>query len=385
MIDIFGCKLTIYELVLACVLIAATLVQFVYYLLVFTRVAVKKRRKTAEEQPHEQQPVSVVICARNEAENIKRFLPKVLEQQYPDFEVIVVNDCSSDDTDMLLSSMLGQYPNLRVTSINQDAKFMYNKKLALTVGIKSAKHDWVLLTDADCYPESPHWLASMAQRFVKPTELVIGYGGYEAAPGLLNKIIRYDTMFNAMAYLSAAINGRAYMAVGRNLAYRRDLFFGHRGFASHSHILSGDDDLFVRDAATRTNTAVSLSPESFTRSVACSTYRAWIKQKARHVSTSSHYRFGAKLRIALEPFSRLLMLGSAIALIALKCYSLAVLALLLIRYIIQLFVIKGAMKRLNERKLLLISPLWDFYSLLLYARLLLINLFASKKKTPSWR
>lgn len=383
-LEIFGLKLEVYELVLVAGLLVGLLIQLYYYLLVFTRVAVRKRSSATPVDCPVQPPVSVIICARNEAENLKRFLPQIFAQEYADYEVVVVNDCSTDDTDMLLSAMLSQYPRLRVTSINQDAKFMYNKKLALTVGIKSAKHDWVLLTDADCYPETPLWLSSMAQRFVKPTELVIGYGGYEAAPGLLNKLVRYDTMFNAVQYLSAAINGHPYMAVGRNLAYRRDLFFGNRGFASHSHILSGDDDLFVRDVATRTNTAVSLHPDSFTRSIPRPTYRAWIKQKVRHVSTSSHYRFDAKLRIALEPISRLLLFGTAITLLVLKFYPVIIVSALIFRYIIQLLVIKGAMNRLHERKLLLISPLWDFYSLYLYAKVLLINLFSSKK-APSWR
>lgn len=329
-------------------------------------------------------PVSVVICARNEEENLKRFLPKVLAQEYPNFEVVVVNDCSTDGTDMLLSSMLSQHPRLRVTSINENAKFMHNKKLALTVGIKSAQHEWLLLTDADCYPESPRWLASMAEHFVQGTELVIGYGGYTAQPGLLNKLIRFDTMFNAMAYLGFAINHHPYMAVGRNLAYRKELFFRHRGFASHSHIISGDDDLFVRDAAHGRNTSVCLAPEAITRSVPCPTYREWLRQKTRHVSTSAHYKLSAKMRIAMEPISRTLMLGAAIALLVMQFNPLAIIIALIIRYIIQLLVTKGAMNRLNEKKLLLISPIWDFYSLYLYTKIHLANLL-TQKRTPAWR
>lgn len=379
----FIANLSTAELALLASLIVGLCIQLYYYLWVFTQVSVRKKPKGHAVEPSTP-PVSVVICARNEEDNLRNFLPKVLEQDYPDFEVVVVNDCSTDGTDMLLSTMLGEHPRLRVTSINENAKFMHNKKLALTVGIKSAKHEWLLLTDADCHPESPRWLASMAERFVRPNEIVIGYGGYTAQPGLLNKLIRFDTMFNAMAYLGFAINHHPYMAVGRNLAYNKELFFRNRGFASHSHIASGDDDLFVRDAANGRNTAVCLAPESFTRSVPCSTYKEWIKQKTRHISTSAHYRLADKMRIVMEPISRLVTLGTAIALLAMGFMPLIIAIILIIRYLIQLLVIKGAMKRLNEKKLLLISPLWDFYSLYLYIKLHLLNKL-TPKRTPAWR
>lgn len=370
-----------YELVLGLILVISFLIQLYYYLGVFLKVATKKNVATISDQLP---PVSIVICARNEEDNLRNFLPKVLAQDYPSFEVVVVNDCSSDDTDLLLRTMMMEHANLRVTTIKEDEKFSHSKKLALTVGIKSAKNEWLLLTDADCFPESDQWLRTMASNFVDGTELVIGYGGFIAGDGLLNKIIRFDSFFNAMAYLGFAIKGKPYMAVGRNMAYRKELFFRNRGFASHTHILSGDDDLFVRDVATKKNTATCVDTSSVVRSLPQITYRKWVRQKSRHISTSKHYKFMAKVRIAMEPLSRFLFLASVITLVALSFHVFVQLGIYLFRLVVQLFVTKVAMKRLNEKKILLISPFWDFYSLFFYAKIHLINIFTSSKK-KQWR
>ena len=371
---------SVYELVVAAIFVVTFIVQLYYYLGVFLKVAINGQKKV---ETKDFPPVSVVICARNEEDNLRSYLPKVLGQKYPNFEVVVVNDCSSDESEMLLNSMKQQYSNLRVTVINEDAKFVHNKKLALTVGIKSAKNELLLLTDADSYPVSEHWLELMVAQFVNKTEMVIGYGGYIEEKGILNKLIRFDTLFNAMAYLGFALKHRPYMAVGRNLAYKKDLFFRNRGFASHSHIMSGDDDLFVRDAATQTNTSVCIATDAITRSNPQQTFNLWVRQKCRHVSTSKYYKFGAKLRVGAEPFSRFLFWAAAISLFISNYFWSIVLGVVAFRMLVQLIVTKATMKCLNEKEILLISPIWDFYSLYLYGKIHLMNLFTTNR--PKWR
>lgn len=369
-----------YELIVAGIFLCALLIQLYYYLFVFLRVGVGRRKKTLQKSLP---PVSVIICARNEADNLRNFLPKILSQDYPDFEVVVVNDCSCDDTQMLLSLMKQQHNNLRTTNINEDAKFVQNKKLALTVGIKSAKNECLLFTDADCMPESEMWLRGMVGCFVENVEMVVGYGGYQIQRGLLNKLIRFDALFNAMKYLGFALKRRPYRAVGRNLAYTKTLFFRNRGFASHANIVSGDDDLFVRDAANRRNTAVCIDPNTVTRAIPETTYARWIAQKRRQVSTTQYYKKGAKVRNALEPLSRFMFWAAAITLMVWNYHLYIVLAIIALRMLVQFIVIKIAMIALNETKILLISPFWDFYSLFLYAKIHLLNLFTSTK--PKWR
>ncbi len=258
-----------YDLICLIILIAFCLVgaiQLFYYIFIYLRLPIHK----PVTEPEIFEPVSVVICARNEAENIEKYLPVILNQDYPDFEVVVVNDCSLDETEDILKRFKNQYSNLKTTFIKEDEKFNHSKKLALTVGIKAAKNEWLLLTDADCVPENNQWLKTMAKNFKTDSSILLGYGGYFQKPGLLNIIIRYETAIIAIQYFSFALFGIPYMGVGRNLAYRKSLFFANKGFASHARLVSGDDDLFVNEVATATN--ITIEPFAHTRSEAKDTF-----------------------------------------------------------------------------------------------------------------
>jgi len=373
---------TVYEIALVSVLIVAFLIQLFYYLGIYLRVALLKKESTENTTPP-CIPISVVICARDEEENLENFLPFILEQDYPDFEVIVVNDCSSDNSGFTLDRMLKKYPKLKVTTIKQDEKFTHHKKLALTVGIKAAKNEWLVLTDADCRPDSNKWLATIASNFSESSEIVLGYGGFFEEKGFLNRLIRFDGLFIAMQYLGFAIVGKPYMGVGRNLAYRKEVFFRNKGFASHAHIYSGDDDLFINEVARKNNTSVEFRSDSHTRTIPRNSYKRWEIQKRRHITTSKRYKLSSKIMLGGEILSRILFYGSSIALIALLYFPWIIAGLIFFRLIVQLSIIKGVMYRMSERKLLLISPLYDFYSLFFYGRLALLNIINPRKS--SWR
>ncbi len=375
----FISQLTTLEFTLWIVLVSSILVQLFFYLIIYVRVTPNRSRK---EKPALSilPPISVVICARNEEQNLETFLPMVLEQNYPDFEVVVVDDCSSDDTDMVLRRLSGRYPNLKTTAIKPDNKFMHGKKLALTVGIKAAKNNWVLLTDADCKPSSSEWLASMASHFKTPNQVVLGYGGYLAAKGLLNKFIRLDTFFIAMQYMGFALFGKPYMGVGRNLAYTKDVFFKNKGFARYNHIDSGDDDLFVQKVAHSKNTTVEYCAQSHTRSVSCSTAKEWIKQKRRHLTTAPLYRGGIKFWLGLEPVSRILFwISGIILLLTSSQYIEFVAAVMAFRILVMLIVVKIAMIRLNERKIFLLSLVYDMLSPIVIGILVIANSLTKKR------
>ncbi len=372
---------TVYELTLVSVLLITFLIQLYYYLGIYLRVALLK--KNTDVPITSNVPISVIICARDEEENLETFLPFVLEQDYPNFEVIVVNDCSSDNTEYTLDRMLKKYPNLRVTTIKKDEKFSHNKKLALTVGIKAAKNEWLVLTDADCRPVSNKWLSTMASKFSENSEIVLGYGGFLEEKGFLNKLIRFDGLFIAMQYFGFALKGIPYMGVGRNLAYKKELFFKNKGFASHAHIYSGDDDLFINEVANGANTRVEFHHDAHTRTIPRNSYKRWVIQKRRHITTSKRYRLSSKIMLGGEILSRILFFGTSIALIALLYYPWIIASFILFRWTIQLSVIKGVMNRLSEKKLLLLSLLYDFYSLFFYARLSLLNIVNPRNST--WR
>lgn len=353
------------------IFVVAIIIQLIYYLGIYLRFILYKPATispTAE-------PVSVIICAKNEAENLEQYLPVILTQDYPDYEVILVDDCSTDDTDMVMKRYLAKYPRLRTSVIKEDKKFSHGKKLAVTIGIKAAKYDRLLFIDADCQPESNQWLRLMTEQFSDKISIILGYGGYFPIPGFLNKYIRYDTMMIALQYFSFALSRMPYMGVGRNLAYKRTLFYAGKGFANHYHLASGDDDLFVNEHATKSNTAIVCSLESHTRSAPKQSFDRWSFQKKRHFSTAKLYKPFHKIMLGMEPVSRLLFYASFVIMMFYGPLRMIVLAAFVVRLITQLIVIKKSMSRLNEKNLLLISLLFDLFSLFINIGLYLSSQF----------
>lgn len=304
-------------------------------------------------------PLSVVICARNEAENLARFLPAVMEQDYPSYEVVVVNDCSEDNTYDILGEMMKRYPHLRVSLIQKDPGFTHTKKLAMLIGIKAARNEMLVFTDADCRPESPNWLREVAAAAGPVTDIIIGYGGYMPEEGLLNRYIRYETMFIGMQYFGMALAGKPYMGVGRNLAYRKSFFFDRGGFGPHNHIMSGDDDLFVNRNATPENCSLMLSHDSFTLSAAQKSMGAWIKQKRRHFSAAAYYRKNDKLRLFFELFSRVSYYALLITLLIMLASWPAVLFIAVARLVMRAVILRKAAATFNEPRLWFISLFFD--------------------------
>ncbi len=369
----------IFEGILLVLFLTTLLIQCYYYFGVYLRLATYKPGK----RRNSTKGISVVICARNEANNLERFLPLILEQNYPKFEVVVVNDCSTDHTEELLSELKVTHEKLRYTNIPLNEKFAHGKKLALTIGLKSAQYDHVLLTDADCYPTSKGWLQSMAGNLGGDKEIVLGYGSYEKQKGLLNMIIRYETVFTAIQYFSFAIKGRPYMGVGRNLAYRKDLFFKSKGFAGHYHIASGDDDLFVNQHAVKKNTSVEIDPESFTISLPKRKLGAWIRQKRRHLLAGNLYNRGSRWRLGLEIISRLSLYASFITLMLISSWLWPLTIVFGLFQVIRMSIFKMGMQRLKERYLLLPSLLLDLALPLILGAIWISNLFVTKNQTWS--
>jgi biofilm PGA synthesis N-glycosyltransferase PgaC len=343
------------EWILLALLLVSFLIQGIYYLGIYPRLLTY----TPPEKKRSSKGISVIICARNEAHHLEKYLPRVLDQKYPVFEVVVVNDGSSDGTEELLSALAAEHEHLRYTTIPDNGKFTHGKKLALTLGLKSARYGHVLLTDGDCYPTSDQWLRGMTSHLDSEREIVLGYGRYEKRKGWLNALIRYETLLTAVQYLSSALRGHPYMGVGRNLAYRKSLFFQSRGFARHYHIASGDDDLFVNEHANRDNTAIEIDPLCHTVSVPEDSFGDWIRQKQRHLSAGTMYTRGSQFRIGTELISRLLFYSLFAVLCATSGWVWMVLILFGVFQGIRMSVLKLGMRRLNERDLLLPSLLLD--------------------------
>jgi cellulose synthase/poly-beta-1,6-N-acetylglucosamine synthase-like glycosyltransferase len=343
--------------------VGVTAVQLFYYLFFFRRVGVFQPKPKEHSLQH---PVSVIICARDEDENLAKHLPEVLVQDYPTtHEIIVVNDNSLDDSKYILADLQKTFRKLQIVDLTQEAKMIAGKKFPLSMGIKEAKHEIVLLTDADCVPASEHWLFKMQDAFTNGTEVVLGYGSYHKKAGFLNKAIRFETFHTALQYFGYALAGVPYMGVGRNLAYRRELFFRNKGFSSINHIPSGDDDLFINRVANKHNTAVVIDPDAFTLSLPKQTWKDWMRQKNRHYSTGKFYRSSHKFLLGLYTFSFFLFYPLLIASLIFFDWRWSLIPFGL-RLITQAVIWNKAMKKLKEEDLFPMFFLWDIWLFVYY-------------------
>lgn len=262
-------------------------------------------------------PVSVVICAKNEAHNLSELIPQLYKQEYLDFQIVVVDDCSTDETPLTLATLKKEYPSLYYTTIPLDNVYRHGKKLAVTIGIRAAKHEHMMFIDADCRPTSTRWLREMADAYIDGKEMVIGYGKYAKEAGFLNFFIRFETFFNAVQYFGFAKAMKPFMGVGRNMSYTHKLYDASSKFRNNIGILSGDDDMFVSEMGTRANTAICYTPDGQTISEPCHTWGEWVTQKARHLSTSPYYPKKIKTMLGLEIITRQLFFFGVIALLLL--------------------------------------------------------------------
>lgn len=363
----------------------ATATQFLYLTLIFGRFAFAY--KIAEPSREENsEGVSVVIAARNEKPHLEKLIPELFRQNYPIYEVVIVNDRSSDDTEDLLRELGHLYPCLRTVNIRYTPNHVTAKKYALTLGIKAAKHDIVLLTDADCRPVSSRWILLMSAPVRNGNKIfALGHGSYLIQPGVLNKVIQYETMLTALYYFSFGLWQSPFMGIGRNLCYRKKFFMDQKAFKNLWHIEGGDDDLFVNQHASKTNTAVVIHPESITVSMPKTTFKDYLIQKTRHFHAGKYYKTKDKLKLGIYSFSHLIFWGTALVLmvnsrtwepIAL------VLGLILTRAVLQYAVMKEASKKLEGAG----KVLWTmFFDLMYMIYFWIIGTKGYLSKTVRWK
>ncbi|HET6995643.1 MAG TPA: glycosyltransferase [Chitinophagaceae bacterium] len=369
--------LTNWEQIIFYCFAAVTTIQVFYYTWFFSRVAFYKQKQKLKSQQH---PVSVIVCARDEDENLARNLPGVLVQTYRStYEVVAVNDNSVDDSKYILQELKKTFKSLNIIELTQEAKLISGKKYPLSIGIKESKHEVLLLTDADCVPASEYWIQKMQDAYEDDIEIVLGYGAYHKRPGLLNKLIRFESFHTGLQYLSYALAGIPYMGVGRNLSYKKDLFLRNKGFSSINHIPSGDDDLFINKVATGKNTAVIIDPEAITRSNPKKTWRDWRKQKARHYTTAKFYKRKHKFLLGLYTATQFLFYPLLAATIIFYDWRIAV-GLFGLRVLIQGYVLYKSMKKMEEQDLwpwFLALDIWMF----LYYIIFFPSLWKKPRKT----
>ncbi len=368
-----------WQLILFISFCTVAFIQLFYYLFFFSRLSFYKEKIKTNFRTN---AVSVIVCARDEAENLAQNLPGSLVQEYPTtHEVIVVNDNSYDDSKYVLEELRKQFRQLQVVELTQEAKMIPGKKFPLSIGIKSARQEIVLLTDADCVPASEHWIGSMQEVYDDETEIVLGYGPYHRKKGLLNKIVRWETFHSAVQYFSYALAGLPYMGVGRNLSYKKVIFYRHKGFSAHNNVPGGDDDLFINMAATKRNTKININKESFTLSKPPTTWNQWLKQKKRHYTTSKFYKPLHKFLLGTYSISHFLFYPLLVLSCIFFSWQLG-LAIYGLRLVVQTIVFSKTMRKLGEKDLF---PLFIFFDIWMFVYYIIFAPALVKKPGPTWK
>ena len=351
-------------------------IQVIYYLFIFGNFSFGK----VNNGNFQKLPVSIIVCAKNEAENIKNYFPLLINQKYPEFEIVLIDDASSDETLDLFEEYEKQYSNVKLVKVQNNETFWGNKKYALTLGIKVAKHQHLLFIDADCKPASSEWISNMTSNFTPKKTIVLGYGAHNKIKGsFLNKIIRFETLMTAVQYFSWAKIGAPYMGIGRNLAYKSDEFYKVNGFIDHMKIRSGDDDLFINQASTKDNTTICIEPNSFTYSDAKTNFNDWFNQKRRHISTAKYYKGFDKFQLGLFYFSQLFTVLLGIILLALNHQLILVAALFTFRYLISWMSLGFSASKLKESDVMYWYPIIETVLIFTQLYLFIINLFSKPK------
>ena len=372
------------ENVIVYVFLTVALLQAIFYMLVFTPILLPqnkvKNKNHANLSNSEVIPLSVIICAKNEKENLTHHLPLILAQEYPNFEVIVIDDGSDDGTEVVLLEFQNSYSQLKVFTLNPKDKLRNGKKEALALGISMANNEWLVMTDADCVPASNQWLQLFSEKMSGKKEMILGVGLYEKKRSLLNLLIRYETILVALQYLNFAELGMPYMGVGRNIAYKKSLFKINNGFENHKETTSGDDDLFVNAVASQENCTYCMDPKTFTFSIAPPTWSEWIKQKERHYTTGRQYKMIHQCILSLFLASKWLFWVMAFLFFILKIWNPQIQSAILGTFFVYYFVMAWASIKFKEKGFWMINPFLDFILILIIIPLGIKSTFFPKNK-----
>lgn len=378
------------EIFILSVAILLLLLQLFYDLFFYLRLSrfFKSESKGKIRYSTEQPAVSVIIYAKNDAENLEKFLPSILDQNYPNFEVIVVNDGSTDDTKNITSFYETRYNNLYQTYIPEEARNLSRIKLALTVGIKAAKNEILLFTHANCEPASELWISKMVRNFTPGTDIVLGYTYFEHQRQSGTSYICFDQLMHSFQYLSFALLDHPYMGQGTNLAYRKTLFFENKGFSRHLNLHFGDDDLFINEIANTKNTRVEISPESQMSSHFTNLHQAWKEQKLQYAFTRKYLKTASKWIFTFESLSRLAFYAAIILLMigGAQNFILIVAALLvfIIHYILQMTLFRRTARQFSVPSFRFYLPIFELINPFINLYYRLLGLF-SRSKNYTWK
>ena len=359
--------------ILLSLLMMACLIQLGYFWIFFSRISFFRKKNTTSDQP----PVSIVLVANNQYEFLQTNLPALLEQEYPDFEVVVVNDNSDDGTEDLLKELSHQHNNLQSIVLKQSLNWFKGRKFPLSLGIKSAKNDFILFTDPACKPISDQWISEIISSYDGQTEIVLGYASWQTT-SVFNRFYRFVAFYDALFYFSMALSGIPFKGIGKNLSYKRGLFYKHKGFSSHYTISAGEDEIFVNKAAKKQNTSICIHEAGKVISEKNTSFLNWLNLERSRLKIRRFFKPAHRVMISLYSASVFIFYTSFAFLLIAGFHWLVPVSVFALRLISQTIIFAFTQKKLSEKKLLLLSPFFEIF-ILLIDFFIWINLLFSRK------
>lgn len=363
--------------ILIAVFFAAAGVQLLY--LIFFIYAFGRKRTDTTTDPV---PVSVLVCAHDEEVNLRELIPVLLAQDYPRFEVVIVNDRSNDGTYDFLLKETKDDPRLRMVNVDHVPAHVNGKKFGITLGIRAAAFEWILFTDADCRPSGKDWISGMSRQLNDQAQFVLGYSPYQKVSGFLNLFIRFESLLTALQYFSFALLKNPYMGVGRNLAYRKSLFLEKKGFNQFLNVTGGDDDLFVNQHAKGATTRVSLSHETLVFSIPKKTWRSFFNQKVRHLSVGKRYRLKHRILLGIFALTWIITWFTGATLVSLDMTKWWIPAAMMVRILLLMIAVRTFVKQTRLPFEWWAIPILDFLYSIYYISTGLVALLTKKIR---WR
>ncbi len=317
------------------------------------------RRKEEKVMDNNLPPVSIIIASHDDATQLEKHLPVLLQQEYPvQYEVIVVIEKGEHEVEDVLKRIQYQYDqqagnaHLYVTYIPETSRYMSRRKLAITLGVKAAKNEWLLLTNSDCEPASSQWLATMARNCGDDKSLVLGYASYDDETSSFK---RYERFYH-FCYLMRESQGKAYCTNCPNLMFRKSQFMEQEGYLGNLNLVRGEYDFLVNKYAEAGNTVVEIAPEAWVVQDA-PTNRSWVNARVYYMETRKSLLRSFLHRLLFD-VDQVEMRIFTLAVIASLAYSLLVgnwllLGLaafsLLVEFLLRYFVDRNAIKRFGEK------------------------------------
>ncbi len=351
--------------------VACTVIQFIYYLAFSTFLLVSKKGKKTDSET----PISVIVYSKNQAKEIQELLPLFLDQDYFKFEIILINNASSDNTCDIVEGFEKKHKNLKLLNVENNEAFWGSKKYALTLAIKSSKYDHLLFTDVNCTAVSKHWISEMSSKFTNDKKIVLGYKKYQKENSLTNLIIRFEHLLTSIKCFGFTRMGSSFMAFGNNLAYQKSEFFRVNGYINHMKISAGEDDLFIKDAANKKNTSFSISENSFIETAAPSSFSKWFTEKKEEIIITKKYKFKHRFLLKFFTFSKVLFYTLATILFFVYPYQI-ILPITLSYLLLQYIVIGISAKKLKEPQIIFFLPFLEIGLLLIQISIFSANLIS---------